>query len=124
MAAPSNSLCLCYNVNERSTLSRIFQQFHNLAYKAAERKELLSAINVFLDDSIVLPPGDWERKALLPFSELKAKSDAIRRRRNKQLGAAGGQPPDDDPKKGSNFDSKEFFVLPKMSPTRMVRFCN
>lgn len=61
------------------------QQFHNIAYKATGRKELLSAINEFLDDSIVLPPGDWERKALLPFAELKAKSAAIRKRKNKKL---------------------------------------
>ncbi|XP_017875094.1 band 3 anion exchange protein isoform X2 [Ceratina calcarata] len=59
--------------------------FHKIAYKANERRELLSAINEFLDDSIVLPPGDWERQALLPFSELKAKSEAIRKRKEKAL---------------------------------------
>ncbi|CAH1133077.1 unnamed protein product [Ceutorhynchus assimilis] len=57
------------------------QQFHNIAYKADSRKELLSAINEFLDDSIVLPPGDWERQALLPIEEIKSKSDAIKRRK-------------------------------------------
>lgn len=57
------------------------QQFHNIAYKADSRKELLSAINEFLDDSIVLPPGDWERQALLPIEEIKAKSDAIKKRK-------------------------------------------
>lgn len=64
---------------------RSIQQFHKVAYKADERKELLSAINEFLDDSIVLPPGDWERKALLPFGELKAKSEMIRRRKTTRL---------------------------------------
>ncbi|KAL7299340.1 hypothetical protein TKK_0007915 [Trichogramma kaykai] len=59
--------------------------FHKVAYKANERRELLSAINEFLDDSIVLPPGDWERQALLPFDELKAKSEAIRKRKAKAL---------------------------------------
>ncbi|XP_071443219.1 band 3 anion transport protein isoform X2 [Hetaerina americana] len=59
--------------------------FHNIAYKATEKKELLSAINEFLDDSIVLPPGNWERKALLPFDELKAKSEAIRRRKTSKV---------------------------------------
>ncbi|XP_019699364.2 band 3 anion transport protein isoform X2 [Harpegnathos saltator] len=59
--------------------------FHKVAYKATERRELLSAINEFLDDSIVLPPGDWERQALLPFDELKAKSEAIRKRKAKAL---------------------------------------
>lgn len=55
--------------------------FHKLAYKATERRELLSAINEFLDDSIVLPPGDWERQALLPFQEIRAKSIAIKQRK-------------------------------------------
>ncbi|XP_032454773.1 anion exchange protein 2 isoform X7 [Nasonia vitripennis] len=59
--------------------------FHMIAYKANERRELLSAINEFLDDSIVLPPGDWERQALLPFGELKAKSEAIRKRKAKAI---------------------------------------
>ena len=59
--------------------------FHKVAYKANERRELLSAINEFLDDSIVLPPGDWERQALLPFGELKAKSAAIRKRKAKAI---------------------------------------
>lgn len=61
------------------------QQFHNIAFRADTRKELLSAINEFLDDSIVLPPGDWERQALLPIEEIKAKSDAIRRRKENAL---------------------------------------
>ncbi|XP_021924578.1 anion exchange protein 2 [Zootermopsis nevadensis] len=85
-------------------------QFHKVAYKADERKELLSAINEFLDDSIVLPPGDWERKALLPFGELKAKSEMIRRRKTTRLlevdemqkallllEAGDEKPPQDDP---------------------------
>lgn len=59
--------------------------FHKVAYKATERRDLLSAINEFLDDSIVLPPGDWERQALLPFDELKAKSEHIKRRKAKAL---------------------------------------
>lgn len=61
------------------------QQFHNIAYKADNRKALLSAINEFLDDSIVLPPGDWERQALLPIEEIKAKSEAIRKRKESAM---------------------------------------
>ncbi|XP_059055151.1 anion exchange protein 3 [Achroia grisella] len=59
--------------------------FHSIAYRAEDRKDLLSAINEFLDDSIVLPPGDWERQALLPIDELKAKSEMIRRRKQNAL---------------------------------------
>ncbi|XP_024084063.1 band 3 anion transport protein isoform X3 [Cimex lectularius] len=60
-------------------------EFHKIAYRASARKELLSAINEFLDCSIVLPPGNWERQALLPFNELKAKTEAIRRRQSKAV---------------------------------------
>lgn len=59
--------------------------FHDIAYKADDRKDLLSAINGFLDDSIVLPPGNWERQDLLPIEELKAKSERIRNRKAKAL---------------------------------------
>jgi hypothetical protein len=61
--------------------------FHNIAYRADDRRELLSAINEFLDDSIVLPPGKWDREQLLPFEELKAKSEWIRTRKKKALHA-------------------------------------
>ncbi|XP_055914988.1 anion exchange protein 2 isoform X5 [Eupeodes corollae] len=61
------------------------ETFHSIAYKADDRKDLLSAINEFLDDSIVLPPGNWDRHDLLPFSELKAKKDWIRSRKTKAL---------------------------------------
>uniref|UniRef100_A0A1B6DDV8 Anion exchange protein n=1 Tax=Clastoptera arizonana TaxID=38151 RepID=A0A1B6DDV8_9HEMI len=70
-----------------STLMSI-ADFHTLAYKATERSDLLIAINEFLDYSIVLPPGDWQTKALLPFAELKAKTEAIRRRQSRVQDAA------------------------------------
>lgn len=59
--------------------------FHKIAYRADDRQELLSAINEFLDDSIVLPPGNWQNENLLPFEELKAKSEWIRSRKRKAL---------------------------------------
>lgn len=61
------------------------EHFHDIAYKAEDRKDLLSAINEFLDDSIVLPPGNWDRHDLLPFEELKAKKDWIRSRKTKAI---------------------------------------
>ncbi|KAG8306698.1 Anion exchange protein 3 [Homalodisca vitripennis] len=57
--------------------------FHTVAYKASERRDLLSAINEFLDFSIVLPPGDWEKQALLPFTDIKEKTDEIKRRQSR-----------------------------------------
>lgn len=61
------------------------EHFHKIAYKADDRRDLLSAINEFLDESIVLPPGNWQRDDLLPFNELKAKSEWIRDRKSKAL---------------------------------------
>ncbi|XP_067140255.1 band 3 anion transport protein-like [Centruroides vittatus] len=58
--------------------------FHEVAYKADDRKDLLCAINEFLDDSIVLPPGDWERKSLLPIQEIRKKYQEIRQRKRKE----------------------------------------
>jgi solute carrier family 4 anion exchanger 2 len=49
------------------------RHFQTIAYKAEERKELLTAINDFLDDSIVLPAGKWDREHLLCFDEIKTK---------------------------------------------------
>ncbi|XP_054277122.1 band 3 anion transport protein isoform X2 [Macrosteles quadrilineatus] len=57
--------------------------FHTLVYKATERRDLLSAINEFLDFSIVLPPGDWDQQTLLPYSDIKEKTDEIRRRQSR-----------------------------------------
>ncbi|KAG1669652.1 Anion exchange protein 2 [Nymphon striatum] len=56
--------------------------FHQIAYKASERKELLSGINQFLDESIVLPPGDWKKKSLLPVLDIQRKNAEIQRRKS------------------------------------------
>lgn len=58
------------------------QDFNKKAYKAPDRRDLLTAINEFLDSSIVLPPGNWETDALLSLKELRAKNEAIRKRRS------------------------------------------
>lgn len=41
------------------------QQFHEAAYLADERQDLLNAINAFLDCSIVLPPSELGGEELL-----------------------------------------------------------
>ncbi|KFM66869.1 hypothetical protein X975_23152, partial [Stegodyphus mimosarum] len=50
------------------------QDFHVSAYKAANKKDLIHAINSFLDLSTVVPPGKWERQSLLPIDEIRRKS--------------------------------------------------
>ncbi|XP_070569674.1 band 3 anion transport protein-like isoform X2 [Ptychodera flava] len=49
------------------------ERFHKQAYEADERADLLYAINEFLDESIVLPPGDWNRDTLLPIARMHKK---------------------------------------------------
>ena len=61
------------------TINFIFQAFHDIAYRADSREDLLSAINGFLDDTVVLPPGEWDRNVLLPI--LIEQSRAMARRR-------------------------------------------
>lgn len=57
----------------------MFQAFHDIAYRADSREDLLAAINGFPDDTVVLPPGEWDRNVLLPI--LLAQSRAMARRR-------------------------------------------
>lgn len=61
------------------------KQFHSKVYKAKIRKDLVVAMNDFLDGSIVLPPGKFDKEALLPFDELKEKADMIRMRKRRAI---------------------------------------
>ena len=45
------------------------KDFHNSAYTALNKRDLLRSIKTFLDDSIVLPPGQLEDKNLLKSIE-------------------------------------------------------
>jgi len=44
--------------------------FHNVCYGIDGKRELLHAINIFLDDSVVLPPGDWNKQKLLAMADI------------------------------------------------------
>lgn len=57
-----------------------FQAFHDVAYCADSREELLEAINEFLVDTVVLPPGNWDRSVLLPILIAQSRAIAIRRK--------------------------------------------
>ena len=56
------------------------QSFHNECYKIQGKRELLSAMNDFLDESVVLPPGDWDSKNLISLSEIQSLRDAKKKR--------------------------------------------
>ena len=49
------------------------------------RKELLTAINDFLDSSVVLPPGDWDSKNLLSMDEINELRNRKRGRKSKDM---------------------------------------
>jgi len=34
--------------------------FHDIAYKAKDWQDLIAGIDEFLDEVIVLPPGEWD----------------------------------------------------------------
>ena len=38
-----------------------------MAYKAELHRDLLNAINEFLSEAVVLPPGKWDKDTLLPI---------------------------------------------------------
>ncbi|XP_035660515.1 anion exchange protein 2-like isoform X3 [Branchiostoma floridae] len=77
------------------------ETFHEMAYRADDRSDLLRGINEFLGDSIVLPPGDFDRRLLEPIARLQRKR--LRRRRQKLQDEDGvlkksvSHEPEDDP---------------------------
>ena len=64
----------------------IFQSFHDTAYMAETRKDLLKALNNFLDDSVVLPPGEIDKETLLPIiSMAKEKQKEKKKKREREF---------------------------------------
>ncbi|VDN06138.1 unnamed protein product [Thelazia callipaeda] len=56
-------------------------EFSSVAYKATVREELISAVDNFLDDSVVIPPGEIDSKRLLSCDEIRK---AMKKRRNRK----------------------------------------
>ena len=50
-----------------------------MAYSAEIKEDFLDAMDKFLDDSIVLPPGDWDEDLLLPI--MHERNELRRRKR-------------------------------------------
>uniref|UniRef100_A0A3P8SEA1 Anion exchange protein n=1 Tax=Amphiprion percula TaxID=161767 RepID=A0A3P8SEA1_AMPPE len=46
----------------RFILFLYFQLFSDVAYKARDREDLIAGVDEFLDEVIVLPPGEWDPK--------------------------------------------------------------
>ncbi|XP_058888046.1 anion exchange protein 3-like isoform X6 [Acipenser ruthenus] len=70
------------------------KHFHEAAYSADDRQDLLNAINEFLDCSIVIPPSEVEGKDLLK-SVASFQKEMLRKRKereNKKSGTVGTVP--------------------------------
>ena len=61
-------MCLCHSCHQLPFLQShtyhflpsAAQVFHEIAYKARNRGDLLAGIDEFLDQVTVLPPGEWD----------------------------------------------------------------
>lgn len=62
----------------------ILQSFHEVAYFADDRQDLLNGINEFLDYSIVIPPSDIEGKDLLK-TVVEFQKQMLRKRKEREL---------------------------------------
>lgn len=61
----------------------VHQDFHEAAYQADDQQDLLSAINRFLDCSVVLPPSEVGGDELL-HSVARFQHDKLRKREEQQ----------------------------------------
>ncbi|XP_077966486.1 band 3 anion transport protein-like isoform X3 [Styela clava] len=73
------------------------EEFHVVAYQAETRGDLLRAINEFLDDSIVLPPGQLENPELLKNIDRYQKHLAQRNKRKQLKAIAEKKEPEKPP---------------------------
>ncbi|KAG7499466.1 hypothetical protein JOB18_039419 [Solea senegalensis] len=62
--------------------------FHDIAYKAKDRQDLLAGIEEFLDEVIVLPPGEWDPDIRIEPPKSLPSSD---KRKNMYTGLEGPQ---------------------------------
>ncbi|XP_037402070.1 electrogenic sodium bicarbonate cotransporter 1 isoform X6 [Pygocentrus nattereri] len=61
--------------------------FHDIAYKAKDRGDLLAGIEEFLDEVIVLPPGEWDPDIRIEPPKTIPSAD---KRKNNLAGGGGG----------------------------------
>ncbi|CAL8277730.1 unnamed protein product [Lota lota] len=67
------------------------KKFHEAAYMADDRQDLLTAINCFLDSSVVLPPSEMEGDDMLR-SVAHFQRDMLRKRDQQDAGVAAKEP--------------------------------
>ncbi|KAL6096604.1 slc4a4 [Pungitius sinensis] len=73
--------------------------FHDIAYKAKDRQDLLAGIEEFLDEVIVLPPGEWDPNIRIEPPKSLPSSD---KRKNMYAGLEAPQMNGDTPHDAGN----------------------
>ncbi|XP_076856964.1 solute carrier family 4 member 4a isoform X2 [Brachyhypopomus gauderio] len=73
--------------------------FHDIAYKAKDRQDLLAGIDEFLDEVIVLPPGEWDPAIRIEPPKSLPSSD---KRKNMYSGGEGIHMNGDTPRDGGH----------------------
>ncbi|KAM3868059.1 LOW QUALITY PROTEIN: solute carrier family 4 member 4a [Diretmus argenteus] len=73
--------------------------FHDIAYKAKDRQDLLAGIDEFLDEVIVLPPGEWDPAIRIEPPKSLPSSD---KRKNMYAGGDNTQMNGDTPHGGGH----------------------
>ena len=58
----------------------LFQKFQKVCYVIEEKSQLLLSINNFLDETVVLPPGDWDRENQIGIKEILKLKEKKRQR--------------------------------------------
>ena len=48
----------------------VFQKFQQVCYIIEEKNQLLNSINNFLNETVVLPPGDWDKENLIGMGQI------------------------------------------------------
>ncbi|GFU39401.1 anion exchange protein 2 [Nephila pilipes] len=92
LLGPSDSILDYHEIGRAIGALMSNENFHTAAYRAKSKKDLLHAINNFLDTSTVVPPGKWEKQSLLPLDEIRRKS-LVPPRKHKD------EPPKEEPDK-------------------------
>ncbi|XP_077572242.1 solute carrier family 4 member 4a isoform X2 [Stigmatopora nigra] len=81
--------------------------FHDIAYKAKDRQDLLAGIDEFLDEVVVLPPGEWDPAIRIEPPKTLPSSD---KRKNMYAGGdtqMNGDTPHDGGHGGGGHDMSE-----------------
>ncbi|XP_071380898.1 electrogenic sodium bicarbonate cotransporter 1-like [Centroberyx affinis] len=92
--------------------------FHDIAYKAKDREDLLAGIEEFLDEVIVLPPGEWDPDIRIEPPKSLPSSD---KRKNMYAGLEMPQMNGDTPHDGGQGGGGGHHVGEELQRTR--KFC-